>query len=124
MKKVFTLLGKVIALITLLFAAFVMLLTVLDYDPDIVTKNDITSNSDLMVENEFSITTWNLGYAGLSSDTVTHITPTTMCYSPMATREMENSVSRVPWFTGSSIRDSPPSLTSTVSSALPPTPIV
>jgi endonuclease/exonuclease/phosphatase family metal-dependent hydrolase len=69
MKKVFTLLGKVIALIALLFAGFVMLLTVLDYDPEIVTKNDITSNSDRLVENEFSITTWNLGYAGLSSDT-------------------------------------------------------
>ncbi len=69
MKKIFIWSGKIVALVVLLFVAFVMLLTVLDYEPDIVTKNDITQKSDLMVEDGFSITTWNLGYAGLSSDT-------------------------------------------------------
>lgn len=69
MKKIFILLTKLVALVILLFAAFVALLTVLDYEPDIVTKNAIDQKSNLLVEEQFSITTWNLGYAGLSSDT-------------------------------------------------------
>lgn len=69
MKKILTWLGKLIALAVFLFGAFILLLTVTDYEPEIVTKNTIDDKATAVLQDEFTITTWNLGYAGLSSDT-------------------------------------------------------
>ena len=69
MKKIFTWLGALVALAVSLFGAFIILLTVTDYEPDVVTKNAIQDDVSAILDDSFTITTWNLGYAGLSSDT-------------------------------------------------------
>ncbi|MEA1974341.1 MAG: endonuclease/exonuclease/phosphatase family protein [Bacillota bacterium] len=70
MKKIFKLLVSFVVLLLFLTALFFAVLTIMDFKPDPIIKLDIQSDQDVMLKNddEFSILSWNIGYAALGEN--------------------------------------------------------
>ena len=71
MKKFFKVLGYIILVAVLLFAAFLVYITVTDYRPpkieNLMAKDQLVTASPIQ-QDTFSFMTWNIGYAGLGAE--------------------------------------------------------
>ena len=71
MKRVLTILLKIILFLLLAFIGFVVYITITDYRPDVVEDLEISGlgESTYKLENDtFSLLSWNIGYAGLGAE--------------------------------------------------------
>ncbi|MGF7047873.1 endonuclease/exonuclease/phosphatase family metal-dependent hydrolase [Paenibacillus sp. DS2015] len=69
-KRLLKMLGSVVLVATLIVGGFLLYITLTDYNPGIIEELSVDNNNERMLKlNEpFTITTFNIGYAGLDKD--------------------------------------------------------